>query len=244
MNLVYLSDNLVRMLAPTDRSNDTPLSTGTVTARLFDADASTFTAILETRLTADLAAAGVLASVVSTALFRSGDTVQFAMEDGTLHQTTVAAIPSAVTLQLAVGPTLATRAGTMLRRRALQTTEDRVVIPHGLPLRFPLGATVEVIRDDGTRVEATVNARGEQHLLLSATVGGACGPGRRVRRKLGANVAMTAFGTPVAYDPAFGFQGTVPETQADLRPGLRVEIEVAYADAGKELVDRFFALVV
>lgn len=76
----YLSDNLVRLIAPinTQPSPNETISSGTCTARLFDVDH-------ETSLSADEATAQTVLSVRRARSIEVGSSVTVSLDDGTYH---------------------------------------------------------------------------------------------------------------------------------------------------------------
>lgn len=66
----------------------------------------------------------------------------------------------------------------------------------------------------------------------------------RVMAKLGADVAMAAYGSPVVGTYDWGFRGTVESDHAGLKPGLPVRIEITLDNSGLVLTEVLNTIVV
>lgn len=164
----FLSDNLVRLIAPINTQPDpnTTISTGTCTARLFDADH-------ETTLSADEATAQTILSVRRARSIDVGASVTLSLDDGTYHA-----------------------AGAVTAR---DLDADTITVTTGLA--------------------------------------SAASKGARVMTQVGANVSMSAYGTPHLNQTNWGFQGEIQAEHAGLVPGQSIRIEIHLDDSGLELLE-------
>ena len=243
MKLDFQSDNLIRLKGPTDEALQTPITGATVTLRVYDAASHGEVAVLATRLTASAAAAATVLAVESNAFFASPQAIELELDDGTLFSTTIASVAGTTTITLSAGLPSAASAFRRLLRPLHATGSTVLVLGQGQGLRFQIADTVEVLQNDLSRHVTTVSNRGTDHVLLAAATTQPVGVAQRLRRKLGGDIAMAQYGTPVANDDTWGYQGTVPENHAGLLPGLSVDLEISLSSGAIQLVETLHAVV-
>jgi hypothetical protein len=261
--LNYQSDNVITLAGPVNLNLDEAAGvspTPTVTARLYHERKEVRTAEFVTRLTLDEASSSTLINVPKTTptAFEAADTVVIDLDDGSVHETTIVSVSTVDAgydiITLTAGIPTAAAAGSTLRLTKKGATSLILVIQSpGGPITLEKGDAIEIDLDSGSvglsvdqvrtitavedadNVTATValNQAAFECITLSGATSSAVSAGRRVRRKLGADVVMTAFGTfptanPVLGDTSWGFRGTIEDTHADLEVGMSVRIEVVY----------------
>jgi hypothetical protein len=105
------------------------------------------------------------------------------------------------------------------------------------------GMAIEISLDDGTAFDGTVeeiNPDAGYLKLKNDVIPSAVSAGAVVKRKIGADVSMAAFGTfptsdPVPGDPTWGFRGTIDHDHAELALGMRLRAEITYEDGGTNI---------
>jgi hypothetical protein len=278
--LNYKSDNAITLAGPVNLNLDTAVQTAapvpTVTAKLYHERKEVRTVEFVTRLTLDEAISSTVINLpkFTPSVFEVGDTVVIDQDDGSVHETTISTFNLATgydSLSIAAGLTKTAAAGSTLRLTKKGATSLILVIQSpGGPITLEKGDTIEIDLDSGiiglsvdqvrtiTAVEDADNldptvAPGQdtfECITLSSTLTGTVSAGRKVRRKLGADIAMTNFGTfptsnPVLGDTSWGFRGTIADTHDDLEVGMTVRIEVIFnGGVGLQMVKALRANVV
>jgi len=158
----YGSDNLLRLVAPTNTQDGTTITGGTCTARLYD-DRK------DSTLDADEATSQTTLSVANPALYEVDvDSVAVELDDDSIHD-----------------------AGLVTAR---DLTAGTITVTTGLA--------------------------------------SAAAAGSRVMAKLGADIAMSEYGTPVVGATDWGRQGAIESTHADLALDQAVRIEITLSVSG------------
>ena len=272
MDILYLSDNLIALTGPVDRSTGGAVAdSGTVNARLYDESKETRTVALVTRTTRDetSAATSVQVPLFSPNPINAGDTVRVYLDDGSVKEAALSGVtPATGYMTLTCGALgVAAAAGSRVEIRTTATAATKLVIPADTSLA--LGDTVDfaavpatqqrtitqiqrlVATEDADNVAATPapNQPWFDVITLDSALGTATPADSLIRAYLGADIALSSFGTfptsnPVAGDTAWGFRGTIPDTQVGLAPGQRVRIEIVYnGGAGLQKVTALVATV-
>lgn len=114
------------------------------------------------------------------------------------------------------------------------STDDELAVDK--PNRFEVGVdSVAVELDDGSIFEAglvtAVDAAAKTVTVTTALTGDAV-KGSRVMVKLGADLTLTAYGTPDVDTKTWGFDATVQSDHAGLRPGRAVRAEIELDSSG------------
>jgi len=268
-SIFHRSDTLIRLPGPTDETAQTPITGATVTARLYDSTEDSRIADLVTHVRGNEAAAQTIISIpkIRPLPWRAGDTVRVELDDGSAHETTISGAPDTspadedrITLAVALPSAAEDGSEIRLRTKASGATILPVVRADSL---YSMGDQVELRQDDGTRLITTITqiqvptvqegsplADVADHPQLPAivTLAGATAvaisPRALFLRKIGADISMAQYGTAVANDDSWGYQGTVQQTHADLELGMQIRVEIDFAGGGIESLPTFDALVV
>lgn len=101
------------------------------------------------------------------------------------------------------------------------------------PQLYAAGDTVRIALNDGTFDEPGVTSVDVEAgtILIDSGLTSPADQDARIARKLGADVSLSAFGTPVlrSFDPTWGFKGTIASTHVGLVIGQNVRIQIDYA---------------
>lgn len=117
---------------------------------------------------------------------------------------------------------------------------SQTIISVVFPGLYAAGDTVRIELDDGTFDEpgiTSVDAAGGT-ILIDSGLTSAAATGNRIAKKLGADVSMSAFGTPVlrSFNPQWGFKGSILLAHGGLVVGQNVRVEISYSSgAGLEV---------
>ena len=114
------------------------------------------------------------------------------------------------------------------------------VFPVAHVKRFAVGDTFIITQDDETEHNGglinVIDAEASTVQFANVTTD-TCAAGRAVKVKLGADVTMTLFGTPVPGQEDWGFRGIITAAHSDLYIGQQVRIEIEFdGGANKERV--------
>jgi len=226
------ADDLLQALGPTDEASTPAAAITTITSctgRLYDDSKDTKAANRFEVLTADAAAAATTIEVATSARFVAGDTVETELDDGTLHSDIVASV-TATTIELTTGLATAASAGRKINRRFHPIGATTIEVRSGL--RYQLGDAVELRQDDGSRHETTITNRAATFIIIGDALTVAMTAGRRVARKLGADIAMTIFNGAgaAANTKDWGYQGEIAVAHAGLEDGMTVRAEITLVD--------------
>jgi hypothetical protein len=234
-NRIHLyADDLLQFLGPTDELTYPPVAITTVascTGRLYEDEKDTNVIARTESLNADALAAAVDIVVLSSERFDVADTVEVDLDDGTVHQTTIAAIDvDGITIELTDALPSASSKGNVIRRRVHPIGATKIEVVDGL--QYELGDAVEIRQDDGTRHATTIANRHRTYIEVDDAITVAVTNGRRVARKLGADIAMTIFNSAgaAANTDDWGYQGIIANDHAGLRAGMRVRAEMELVD--------------
>ena len=242
-SIEFRATNLLEWRGITNETTDAPISAPTsVTGKLYDDRKDVFVQDRVDRLSIAAAAAATALTLDSTARFANSDAVQIELDDGTLFSTTISTVDTATTLTLAAGITTAAAAGRPIRRLVHPIGATVIEVSNGL--LFELSDTVEVRQDDGTFFASTVSQRHHDYVTLAAGITVAVSTGARLAHKLGGDISMTLYGTPVADDESWGFRGTIAATHAGLKVGQRVRGETELIDTGGQVYREEVRLIV
>jgi len=229
------ADDLLQILGPTDEKTYPIAAITTVTSctgRLYEDTKDATANTREGVLNVDAAAAAATLTLIATARFLAGDTVEVDLDDGTLHQTTIASVTDATVLVLTAGLASAAKKGRGIRRRFHPIGATTLEVSGGLGSQYELGDAIEVRQDDGTLHETTVSNRHADYLVLGDAITVAVSCGQRIARKLGADITMTIFNSAGAlpHTDDWGYQGTIADTHAGLKAGMKVRAEITLVD--------------
>lgn len=229
------ADDLLQLLGPTDEKSYPIAAVTSVTSctgRLYDDTKDAMAGAREGALNIDGAAAATSLTLISTARFLAADTVEVDLDDGTLHQTTIASVTSSTVLVLTDGLPSAAKKGRRIRRRFHPIGATTLEVAGGQGEHYELGDAIEVRQDDGTRHETTVTNRHGDYLVIADAITVAVSCGNRIARKLGADISMTIFNSAGAlpHTDDWGYQGTIADTHAGLQTGMKVRAEITLVD--------------
>jgi hypothetical protein len=271
--LLYRSDNLIELVGPTDEALQAPITGATVVSRCYAKDFDCEVAKIETRCleTVNFAVSSdVKIPKLLPMPFEVGDVVALQRVDATTSGLTWN-VRTLVSRNL-TNPDYdvinfgALGSGTVLAGAPLflqtKAAGAGVFIPVSRPIfEDLLPFLAEVRLDNGTLIEFTANrsaamavTQSQQpaidHPILphvfTGTLTSSLSIGQPIRRKLGAGtIAMSQYGTPVAYGPLWGYRGTLQQThEAVQRLGRRVAIEIDFSGGGLDLLSQLeFAVV-
>lgn len=98
---------------------------------------------------------------------------------------------------------------------------------------FEDGDLVDVELDDGSVHETFVTTTDPVAgtIDVNDAIPSAASEGRRVRVRLGSEIAMSDFGTPKLGRRDWGFQGTLPGDHPGLEVGKEVDVEISFVGA-------------
>lgn len=100
---------------------------------------------------------------------------------------------------------------------------------------FILGDLVEVTLDDGTIHDAgavTAVDPTAGTITITTALASPAAAGRRVRVRLGTQIAMAAYGTPKVGTRDWGFQGLLPSNHPGLEIDLEINVEIIFLGTG------------
>lgn len=99
---------------------------------------------------------------------------------------------------------------------------------------FVIGDIVELTQNDATILTGTLTAVNATAGTLTSdaatTVDAAAG--NRVRKRLGAAITMTEYGTPVLGKDDWGFRGVIPSNHPGLVLDLEFDVEISFVGTG------------
>ena len=281
-NILFLSDNLISLNGPVDRSTLAAVSSSPTScvARLYDESKETRVARFVTRLTSAVAASDTTIDVptIRNGTYRTiqevNETAEIMYDDGVKRSTTLSGVSVLDGFDRVTTASLPQAAAVGNRVEVVTYPVGVQMIPVEADPKIVDGDSVELSMDDGTLevgtatavVSATItedatdtdallrsthSAIGHDQIWTVRTTAttAAVSAGARVRVKLGADVAMTSFGSfptsnPVAGDTSWGFRGIVPDTNSGLKSGMKVRIEIDYnGGAGLKHVTSLLATV-
>lgn len=102
-----------------------------------------------------------------------------------------------------------------------------------------VGSSVVIQLDNKTYHDGgTVTARDLEADTVTIATGlsSGAGIGARVMTRIGADIALAAYGTPSLATTTWGFEGTMQANHADVLPGMALRIEIELDAGGLELV--------
>ena len=105
---------------------------------------------------------------------------------------------------------------------------------------FVAADVVEVEQNDGTLLESTVASVDSTNatITLDDALTVAADAGSRVRVRLGDEITMSEFGTPVLEEIDWGFRGALASNHPGLDLQLEVDIEISFVGAVDGSLDR------
>lgn len=145
------------------------------------------------------------------------------------------------------GPTVQTTgavaAGGFCQARLFDDSKDDIVtetvaigsnvIPVRSPKKFQIGDSITI--DIGvTQYDAgpiTSISVPDSTITVTNNAGAEVKPGADMKVKLGANVAMPLYGTPVPGSYDWGYRGVITDGHEDLKIGMNVRIEITFVGA-------------
>ena len=239
-------------------------SGGSALFRVFDLGKSAETILARTRLRSAVAAAGASLEVpaFTPAFIEAGDTLVVSQDDRSAHESTVSSYTPAAgfdTIVLAGGLVSAAAAGSsvylatkaagglvfpyrQLDRDCPVARVDDLELETDTPATYDARIVSQVQRvsaNESNSAGTIVKAPNQEFFdALTLTVGSATAisAARGIRRKLGGDVTMVEYGTPVAGEDTWGFQGAIPDTLGSLVVGQSLYVEVHF-DGGPGLKD-------
>lgn len=245
MGLDYLSDNLIELRGPVNKSTGLPVTEAinACESKLYDTALDCRVGKYETVLLADIAAAASSMTVPDNTAFFSGHTMLIEMDDGAFYSET-AGSPSGDTAVALVSATIPVAASKGNKVIITVWDSTSTVISIDNFDGWESGMNMEITVDGGVLVERTVSLikADAGYLTLSASVGTDTSAGNLVKRRLGVTTTddidtTTAFGTfpttvatTVEGDETWGFRGVIPHDHPDIRPGMRVRGEIVLID--------------
>lgn len=260
------TDTLIRYVGPTNTSTGAAIPSGggvSATLRLFDAGKQGMFIVGTTRLRSDVAAAGTALQIPAFNAINwieATDTIEVDMDNGLVHTSVVSGLvplTSYDTVNLVTPLSAAASAGSEIRliRKGIGGTRipakaflERWEIGDTLEIETNTVGTFDVVTVTQFRptmpqelnLEATATPALDQEvfdvLTFSPSFSVAVNAHRKIRRKLGNDIAMTQYGTAVAGADDWGWEGLIPDTMTNLRPGMVLECEVRF-NGGAGLAD-------
>lgn len=237
--LDWLSDNLIELRGPVDIASNVAFGSGsTVSAKLYDTALDCRAGFYRTVTTADALSTATSVSVQDRTPFFVGDLVGISQDDGTEIRATITSLPGGDLDINFSGDSLTADSskGSTVRRLQLSTTSTFITLDNWDG--WENNMNMEITVNGGALIEKTVTFidRDSGYATLSSTLGTAVDVGNVIKRKIGANISMSAFGVfptsnPVIGDPAWGFRGTIASTHADIALGMRIRGEITAVDA-------------
>lgn len=252
--LDYLSDNLIELRGPVDIANDAAIDAATVSAKLYDTALDTTVGAYTTVLTADaLSAAGTI-FVQDRTPFAVLDAIGVQRDDGTEQVVVVSVLPGSAG-EITIVPVLteASAKGSTVKMIALGPNADFITLADWS--EWQNFYTMEITRGSASVTVSTV----EQVLSLinrdagyAVIVPGALGDtavGNPIKRKIGADITMTAFGSfptsnPVVGDPTWGYRGTIDHDHSEIALGMRIRGEITLTKGTLNLSRKAIATVI
>jgi hypothetical protein len=239
--LDWQSDNLVVMAGPVVAETGLPPSEtpdGGVSAKLYDTSLDCRLSEYTSDLAIDYVDPETSVFVLDSGAFSASGVVLIRLDDGTWVEQTLN-LRSVATGELGWAGPLGlpgpASKGNPVRVKTYASVTETIGIDDFS--QWDDGMNMEIKRDDGTYIERTVSAilPDAGYLTLDDDLDGDSSPGNIVKRKIGADVTMVAFGTfptsdPTPGDPEWGFRGTIDHDHAELQPGMRIRAEITYED--------------
>ena len=233
----WLSDNLITMAGPVIAETGLPPSetpSGGVSAKLYDTSLDTSLDRHEETLTEDYDEATDVITVSDPLLFESDTTMEVLLDDGSLSDRTVLSKSgSDITMDAGLGgPASKGNSVTITRYPSGMTYVGLTNMDEWL-----IGMTIEITLANGTLEEFTVTSsdRDSGWVKLHTGTGSSAVAGGLVKRKIGADVSMSSYGTfptadPEPGDETWGFRGTINHNHAGIQLGMRLRAEITYED--------------
>jgi hypothetical protein len=117
---------------------------------------------------------------------------------------------------------------------------------------WEIGMTMEITRADGTLqlfTVHTIDRNGKWVNWNPEQIGSPINAGGIIKRKIGPDVTMVAFGTfptsnPTPGDPEWGFRGTIDHDHAELALGMRIRAEITYEDGSVNIRRKVIGTVI
>ena len=260
------SDTLIRYVGPTNTSSGAAIPSGggvSSTLRLFDTGREGMFIVGKTRLRTAVALGATALQVPSFRtlyFFEASDTIEVDLDDGTVHTSVLASIDPLMSYDtLNLGTPMANAAAAANEIRLIRKGVAGTRFP-AIAFKKPweIGDTVEIETNTvGTFATSTVLQFREitpyelaaeatptpalnqplfYILIVAPAFGAAINAYRKIRCKLGNDITMTQYGTAVAGADDWGWEGLIPDTLANLRPGQTLEAEVRF-NGGAGLAD-------
>ena len=253
--ITYQGTNFVELLGTVDVATGAYLATGTAIARLYDDTKDTTVAPITAFLTADAVKTATELSLDDVAflspndwaiLYRRNYAPGLAHPEVFSQRFQITSID--YTNNTVVVPALAGdhRAGDLLRVEESGATHVTIPVSDVSRFTFDLATaascgTYEFRMSNDTAHTATVTAiqsAGTRHAVqVSGAPAASVLAGSRVCRKLGADLAMAAFGETSSDLDSWGWRAEIPAaTMLELRPGMRVRVEFTFTSAGNAVL--------
>jgi hypothetical protein len=236
--LDWQSDNLVVMAGPVVAETGLPPSEtpdGGVYAKLYDTSLDTSLAGYESLLTEDYDTATSLITVRDGAFMDVASVIDVQMDaNRTVRRTVDSKVGNDLTLSSALGDDATT--GNLVTVVTYPTAIGFVGLKD--QSGWEQGMTLEIVRgSSGGSSEHTVQTMDQsgRWMNIPPALSLAADVGDLVKRKVGADVTMVAFGTfptsnPTPGDETWGFRGTIDHDHAELQLGMRIRAEITYED--------------
>jgi hypothetical protein len=246
MNTIdWQSDNLVAMAGPVIAETGLPPSedpSGGVSAKLYDTNLDCRIAAFETTLAQDYVTGSNTFYVIDSLPIIVGNVLLMDTDDHKKTQFTVTLVDP-VTHEITVSASSQSSASADNTVSCILYALDQNQIPLDNFNEWEDGMAIEISLDDGTVFDGTVekiNPDAGYLKLKNDVIPSAVSAGAVVKRKIGADVSMAAFGTfptsdPVPGDPTWGFRGTIDHDHAELALGMRLRAEITYVDGGTNI---------
>lgn len=252
MSFDYLSDNLIELRGPVNITTDLAINEGAVvSAKLYDTLVDTRLGAYETVLTEDSAFQADSVIVRDAAPLSTGTIILLELDDGSTLRTTIINLSGTdnTTVQLLSLLDAPSSTGNKFSVEIWDSTSTIISIDNFQG--WESNMNMEISLDDTTLIERTISLVNPDsgYLSLSGSPGFDVSSGNIVKRKIGADITMSNFGTfpnvdPVAGDPEWGFRGIINHDHSDIQLGMRLRGEITLVDGSLNLTRKALATVI
>jgi hypothetical protein len=252
--LDWQSDNLVVMAGPVVAETGLPAAedpSGGVLAKLYDTNMDCRIDAFETTLTQDYVTGTTAIFIKNPVPITVDNVILMDTDDGKQVRSTVVLVDP-ITGELEVSETTQSSASSGNTVTCILYALDQFQMPLDNFDQWGDGMAIEISLDDGTVFDGTVeqiNPDAGYLKLDDDTIPSSVSAGAIVKRKIGADVTMVAFGTfptsnPTPGDPEWGFRGTIDHDHADIQLGMRLRAEITYEDGSVNIRRKVIGTVI
>ncbi len=263
------SDNLIRLVGPTNASTGVSLDSASgaaCIANIYDERKECQLETLKTRIRSDAAVSAVALEipVFSPVVLEAGDTIGITHDNGTVSTYSISSMTPGSdydTITIGSGLTEEISAGHEIRltKKGSAAVFYPIVANDIVPmaddtLEYESDALVLAIKTLLTVYRTTATEDGEpaanqeSYLVFrNVTAGFVISTGKRIRTRLGGDITMSQYpaaGPTVAGTDTWGWEGTIPDTTV-LGLGQKIRTDILFnGGAGLQLVESFVESVV